>query len=150
MYAYVPDSNNSIDPFGLASSFIFRADDEYRGGDIGRPLGSDADITDPYTHVQNKKSGQSSIYTSFGDSKGKVSPKFGKNVSKVKLDELKKLEAEGIIKIHTPDDVQKMIGGKKGKNAAKSMRNNGCLLFICCFNSSKFVVLYWAVVALIL
>jgi RHS repeat-associated protein len=128
LYAYVHNVNSWVDPVGL-SSFIFRADDNYKGGDIGDVgLGGNADIMDPYTHVQKKKTGQTSIYSSFSDSKSKVSPKFGSNVSKVKLDELKKLEAEGKIKIHTPDDIQKMIGGKKGKNAARSMRNNGEIL----------------------
>ena len=66
--------------------------------------------------------------TSFGKTKDDVSPKFGKNVSKVKIEDLRKLETEGKIKIHTPEDVEKMIGGKDGRNAAKSMRNNGEVL----------------------
>ena len=49
-------------------------------------------------------------------------------VIKVSLNELRKLEAEGKIRIYTLEDVESIVGGKKGKNAAKSMRNNNEVL----------------------
>ena len=129
LYGYVGDPNILIDFFGLDSKFLFRADDNYRGGDIGNPLGEkDADIKDLYTHIQDKKTEETSIYTSFSENRSKVTPKFGNVVIKVSLDELRKLEAEGKIKIYTPEDVESIVGGKKGKNAAKTMRNNNEVL----------------------
>ncbi|WP_345739093.1 RHS repeat-associated core domain-containing protein, partial [Capnocytophaga sputigena] len=129
LYGYVGDPNILIDFFGLDSKFLFRADDNYRGGDIGNPLGEkDADIKDLYTHIQDKKTDETSIYTSFSENRSKVTPKFGSVVIKVSLDELRKLEAEGKIKIYTPEDVESIVGGKKGKNAAKTMRNNNEVL----------------------
>jgi len=129
LYGYVGDPNILIDFFGLDSKFLFRADDNYRGGDIGNPLGEkDADIKDLYTHIQDKKAEETSIYTSFSENRSKVTPKFGSVVIKVSLNELRKLEAEGKIRIYTPEDVESIVGGKKGKNAAKSMRNNNEVL----------------------
>ena len=63
-----------------------------------------------------------------GENRSKVTPKFGSVVIKVSLNELRKLEAEGKIRIYTPEDVESIVGGKKGKNAAKSMRNNNEVL----------------------
>ena len=87
LYGYVCDPNILIDFFGLYSKFLFRADDNYRGGDIGNPLGEkDADIKDLYTHIQDKKAEEKT------------------------------------------SKVESIVGGKKGKNAAKTMRNNNEVL----------------------
>ncbi len=126
LYGYVGDVNMLVDEFGLDSNYGFRGDDSYKGGDEGLPLGSSADITDPYSHVTRPGKGETSIYTSFSETR-KGASKFtkGNNISKVSMEDLKQLEAEGKIKIYDADAVKEMLGGKKGKNAAKIMKNNG-------------------------
>ncbi|NML41700.1 hypothetical protein HHL17_31230 [Chitinophaga sp. G-6-1-13] len=120
LYAYVHDTNTWIDPFGL-SGFLFRGDDFYNGGDVGLPLGSDADITTPWEHVRRPSNGETSIFTSFTDKKA-IAEKFGKP-RKVSMDELKALEAEGKIKIHTPESVAEMMKNSGDKKLRKDANN---------------------------
>jgi RHS repeat-associated protein len=139
LYAYAPNPWNWIDPFGLASNAIFRGDDDYSGGPMGMPLGSDADIKDPKAHVTRPSKGESSIYTSFSEEHG--SDKDGSrsgalkfteddNVFKVKRDDLQKLADEGKVKIITHENVGEemdRIGGfseKDKKNVAANMKRN--------------------------
>lgn len=122
MYAYVSDSNTQIDPFGLSGGSLFRGDIGYNGGDIGSSLGnSGADITTPWEHVKmgDNPSGKTSAFKSF-TTNSKTAKFFGadkmSNISKVSMADLKKLEAEGVIKIHTPEsvaDMMKKSGNKK-------------------------------------
>jgi len=108
-YLYVPNPTSWVDPFELTSKpgdcTLFRGDGYYDDCDLGKPLESDADIITPWDHVR-RESNESSIYTSFATTKNKTS-KFTKNgnVYKVSMDDMKKLESESIIKIHTADDV---------------------------------------------
>ena len=129
LYGYVHDPNSWIDQFGLNST-LFRGDNFYKGGDIGIPLGSNADIMTPWEHVRRESKGETSIFTSFSDKKG-IAEKFGK-VCKDLMKDLKILEAEGKIKIHTPESVAHMMknsGNKKlitdANNVKQIMLKNG-------------------------
>ncbi len=131
LYAFAPNVWNWIDPFGLASNSIFRGDDQYAGGPMGLPLGSDADIKDPKAHVTRPSKGESSIYTSFSEEHGGAL-KFTEdgNVYKVKRSDLQTLADEGKIRIITHENVgaeMDRIGGfseKDKKNVAGNMKRN--------------------------
>jgi len=133
LYGYVFNPSWQIDPYGLVSSFLYRGDNSYKGGNVGLPLGSEADIMTPWEHVRRESNGETSIFTSFSEERS-IAKVFG-NVSKVSLADLKHLEAEGKIKIHTPDSVaeaMKNSGIKKLANDANNimriMQNNSEIL----------------------
>jgi len=130
LYGYVPNPTTWVDILGL-SGFLFRGDNTYKGGDVGLPLGSQADVMTPWEHVKmgDNPSGKTSIFTSFSESK-QIANDFGKT-SKVSMADLKALEAEGKIKIHTPESVAEMMrnsGNKKlmreANNVKQIMSNN--------------------------
>lgn len=106
-YTYARDPIHERDPYGL--KFLFRGDDFYSGGPVGRPLGSDADITTAWEHVR-RKSNETSIFTSFAEDR-KSAAKFtdGNNIYKVDLDRIRQLEADGVIKTYTPDEIFDMM-----------------------------------------
>jgi RHS repeat-associated protein len=120
LYGYVHNTNAWVDPFGLGG-FLFRGDNSYKGGDVGLPLGSKADILTPWEHVRRRSNGESSIFTSFTEKKG-IAEKFGKT-SKVSLADLKALEADGKIKIHTPESVAEMMKKSGNKKLIKDANN---------------------------
>ena len=127
LYAFLPNTITWIDPYGL-SSFLFRGDDIHSGGNIGQPIGSDADITTPWQHVSDKESGQSSKFTSFSETK-KASMKFtkGNNVFKISLEDIASLQSQGKIRVLTPDDVAEQMRNhpdKKVRKKANSVREN--------------------------
>jgi len=87
---------------------LFRGDNNYKGGAVGKTLGCKANINTPWEHVR-KESNQTSIFTSFSTSK-KVAETFSKtNIIKVSYEELSQLEAQEKIELYTVDDVTKMM-----------------------------------------
>lgn len=71
-----------------------------------------------------RESNQTSIFTSFSFKKNKANDFTTKgNISKVSMDDLKKLEADGVIKIHTPDDVASMMKNNQKKKIKKDANN---------------------------
>lgn len=101
-------------------SYLFRADDNYKNGDsIGFELESEeaikADIQNPMDHVFSKESGQTSKYISFSNAisiqGGGGAKKFTKNnkIFKVSTKALQELEAEGKIRIYSPEQVAEII-----------------------------------------
>jgi len=123
IYLYVINPIMWVDPFGLASSYLFRGDDNYSGGSVGKPLGSSADITTPWDHVR-KESNKTSIFTSFATTR-KSTKKFssGNNTSKVSLSDINNLQKEGVIKVYGPDDVAKMMKNHPDKRVRKDANN---------------------------
>ena len=102
---------------------LFRGDNFYKSGDVGLPLGSEADIMTPWEHVRRNSNGESSIFTSFSEKKN-IAQRFG-NVKKVSMSDLRILEANGQIKIHTPDsvvDTMRNIGNKKLAKDANNVK----------------------------
>ncbi len=137
LYAYCK-SNPVIyyDPSGYDSGYYFRGDVDYdirRKPPVGLPIGSSADIMTFYDHVMNKKSGQSSIFTSFAT---EYSTKFtkgnGNKVYRVNVKELEKLQQQGIIKIYKAEDVRKILNENMSKKDAghvyDRMKNNNEVL----------------------
>jgi hypothetical protein len=127
-------------------SYLFRADDNYRMGDpVGFELDSEeameADIQNPLAHVLDKESGQTSRYVSFSVAiaiKGGGGPRrFTKNnkILKVALAALQQLEANGRIRIYTPEQVTEMIRknpkkkiNRQANNVQAAMEKNGEVL----------------------
>jgi hypothetical protein len=126
---------------GTTRKYLFRGDDNYRGGSLGPALGSEADaadIQDPAEHVLRKESKRSSRYTSFTE-EVKVARKFtsahdSRYVCKAELAELRDLEVQGVIRIWDADRVYEglLAAGKKlAKQAADvriAMRRNSEIL----------------------
>src|SRR5687768_3559810 len=86
-----------------ARNYVFRGDDNFRGGPVGRRLGAEADaadIQDFADHVLRKESNRSSRYLSFTQ-EVKVARKFtsasdNRFVSKAAMSALRELEAQGV------------------------------------------------------
>jgi Domain of unknown function (DUF4157)/Annexin len=127
-------------------SFLFRADDDYKmGNPVGFELDSEdaqqANIKSPLEHVLDKESGDTSIYVSFSTAirmpGGGGAIKFTKKnkMLKVASEALKQLEAEGKIKIYTPEQVAELIRqnpkkkiSKQANNVKAAMEKNGEIL----------------------
>ena len=136
LYAYCK-SNPVIyyDPSGYDSGYYFRGDVDYdirRKPPVGLPIGSSADIMNPYDHVMNKRSGQSSIFTSFATL---ISTKFTKGdenkVYKVSVKELEKLQQQGIIKIYDVNNVGDLMKDRSSRDVAhvkENMKKNNEIL----------------------
>ena len=117
-------------------SYLFRADDNYTKGDpVGFELASvdiqKAEIQDFKEHVLDKESGQTSRYVSFSTAiaipGGGGSRRFTKKnkIFKVALEALQNLEAEGKIRIYTPEKVAELISQhpkKKIRNLANDVK----------------------------
>ena len=120
-----------------AGRYLFRADDHYRGGPVGRALGAEADAADiqnPADHVLRKESILTSRFTSFA-MEVKIARKFtlasdDRFIRKAELGVLKVLESRGLIKMWFADQVfeaMKNGPGKLAKQAADvraAMRRN--------------------------
>lgn len=141
---------NSNKEFDKASSseinYLFRADDKYKiGNPVGFKLDSKeamlADIQNPWIHVLDKESAQTSRYISFSTAiaikGGGGSEKFTKNrkIFKVPWVKLQQLETDGKIKIYTPQDVAEIISQhpkkkirKKANDVKAVMEKNGEIL----------------------
>jgi hypothetical protein len=97
------------------SSFLFRGDDRCKKGEpLGYKLGSieakEADIQTFAEHVQGKEDFQSSRFVSFSLTR-KGAAKFTKhnNILKVRWEVLLDLQDQHIIKIYTPEDVERIM-----------------------------------------
>jgi hypothetical protein len=92
--------------------YVFRGDDQYRGGAVGRAFGPDADsaqIQSFTDHVLRKESNVTSRFTSF-TTEMKIARKFTRSiddrrVAKAELTKLQELECRGTIRIWDPDQV---------------------------------------------
>ncbi|MFC4636202.1 hypothetical protein ACFO3O_20005 [Dokdonia ponticola] len=122
LYMKASKPKKVVDDFTPSS--VFRGDDNYDGGNIGIKLGGDADIKTPWEHVRRPGKGESSLFTSFSGVK-KNTIKFTKKgkVYKVSFDDLKKIELEGGIKIHTPNSVKKSMLDSGNKKLRKDANN---------------------------
>ncbi|OUL34653.1 hypothetical protein BV372_13555 [Nostoc sp. T09] len=127
-------------------SFLFRADDDYKIGDpVGFELDSEdaqqAKIQNPLEHILDKEAGDTSIYVSFSTAiridRDRGAIKFTKKnkIFKVAWSALKQLEAEGKIKIYTPEQVAEIIRlnprkkiSKQANNVKAAMEKNGEIL----------------------
>jgi hypothetical protein len=116
--------------------FLFRGDDGYRGGPIGRALGTaadEADIQDFADHVR-KDSNRSSRHTSF-TTKTRIARKFttaadNRSLYKVEVTRLRELQEQGQIRIWYPDQVYDSLrhgsgkGAKRARDTRTAMRQN--------------------------
>jgi hypothetical protein len=112
-------------------SYLFRGDDNYQGGPVGRARGAEADgaqIQNIADHVLRKESGITSRYASFSE-EVKIARKFtsaagNRHVRKVELAVLRDLEAAGIIKIWNPDQAYTALkaGPRKLSRQAADVR----------------------------
>lgn len=92
--------------------YLFRGDDKYRAGAVGRALGEEADaadIQDFAGHVLRKESNLTSRYTSFTEEVN-VARRFtslsdNRHVSKAEIAVLLELESRGILRIWDPEQV---------------------------------------------
>ncbi len=113
-------------------SYLFRGDDNYRGGTVGRALGAEADSSDIQSisdHVLRKESGITSRFTSFSE-EVKVARKFtsssdNRYVYRADLGLLRDLETAGTIRLWSPEDVYAMMkaSNKKQSNQAADVRS---------------------------
>ena len=112
-------------------SFLFRGDDGYFGGSIGRELGAEADAADiqnPADHVLRKESNRSSRFASFTE-EVKIARKFtsasdNRHVSKVEWSALLECDARAAIRIWTPDRVHTALlaGSRRDARQASDVR----------------------------
>jgi hypothetical protein len=94
------------------ASYVFRGDDAYCGGVLGRERGAEADaadIQDFADHVLRKESNRSSRYVSFTE-EVKIARRFtsaadNRFVWKASMNALRDLEQQGVIRIWDPDQV---------------------------------------------
>lgn len=111
--------------------YIFRGDDNYRDGSIGRALGSEADaaeIQDFAEHVLRKQSHRISRYSSF-TMETRIARKFTsaadhRYVRKAELIVLHEREKQGVIRIWDPEQVHAVLkqGSKKLAKQAADVR----------------------------
>lgn len=124
----------SIAPEAVESGkarYIFRGDDNYRGGSVGLSLGSEADaadIQDFAEHVLRKQSHRTSRYTSF-TMETRIARKFTsaadpRFIRKAELIVLGGLEKQGVIKIWDAEQVHAALrqGPKKLAKQAADVR----------------------------
>lgn len=112
-------------------NFIFRGDDHYHGGPVGRPLGVEADAAEIQNfadHVLRKERNLTSRFTSFTE-EVKVARKFtsapdNRYVSKADMGALRRLEIQGTIRTWDPDQVYAtmQIGSRKLAKQAGDVR----------------------------
>lgn len=116
---------------GAERNYLFRGDDNYTGGPIGRALGTDADSADIQNfadHVLRKESNLSSRFKSF-TAETKIARRFisapdNRYVCKAEMTKLRDLEAQGTINIWRPDAVYDALikGPKKLAKQAADVR----------------------------
>lgn len=116
---------------GVPVRYVFRGDDNYQGGALGRAFGVDADSADiqnPADHVLRKESNRTSRFLSFTE-EVKVARKFtstsdNRFVRKAPLSVLREFESKGVLKIWDPDQVEAAlrVGAKKFAKQAVDVR----------------------------
>jgi hypothetical protein len=106
------------------------------GFQLDSPEADTADIQTPWKHVQDKKPGESSRYTSFATSR-KAANKFAvavieqrgnKVIKKSKIlkaawEALKELENQGVIRIYTPEYVKAQMEAHEEKEVRANAKN---------------------------
>jgi len=127
LYSYIHDVNMWLDVFGLESNYLYRGDDNYDGGDVGIPLGKSAAIETTWEHVKfgDNPSHKDSKFKSYSENM-QIAKGFTKKegmVTKVSKETLKQLEAEGKIKIYTPEKVVEMMKNSNDKDLMKEANN---------------------------
>jgi hypothetical protein len=125
-----------------SKKYIFRGDDQYRGGAVGRAFGPDADaarIQSFTDHVFRKESNVTSRFTSF-TTEMKIARKFTRSiddrrVATAELTRLRELECQGTIRIWDPDQVfdalkdgVRKMARQAGDLRAAMSRNNEILI----------------------
>jgi hypothetical protein len=111
--------------------YLFRGDDNFSGGPVGRAFGTHADEADIQNfgdHVLRKESKQTSRYVSF-TKEIKIARKFtsaadNRYVAKAAWSALRELDARGIIKVWEPDAVEAALreGPKRLAKQASDVR----------------------------
>jgi hypothetical protein len=149
------DVEGAIKTGSTGGQYLFRADDDYRGGPVGRTLGFEADLADIQNfsdHVLRKESRLTSRFTSF-TSEVKIARRFtsmadSRFIRKVELATLRVLESQGIIRIWDPDQVFEAMrdgASKQAKQAADvraAMRRNRELLIEGQVSEGAFALVY--------
>jgi hypothetical protein len=121
--------------------YLFRGDDRYQGGPVGRSLGAEADavdIQDFADHVLRKESSRSSRFTSF-TTETRLARRFTtatdlRFVRKAELAALRSLESQGTIRIWDADQVYEALKegprklAKQAADVRAAMRRNSELL----------------------
>jgi hypothetical protein len=112
--------------------YVFRGDDKYRGGAVGKALGADADSAKIQSfdyHVLRKESNVTSRFTSF-TTELKIARKFtgavdDRRVAKADMSKLQEIESRGIIRIWDPDQVFEVLmdGPRKLARQAGDVRS---------------------------
>lgn len=124
-----------------AKGSLFRGDGAYQQGDpigleLDSPEANAADIQTPWKHVQDKKPGESSRYTSLATTKtgantfaeAVIGQRGKKVIKKSKIlkaawEALKELESQGIIRIYTPEDVKALMEAHEEKDVRIQAKN---------------------------
>ncbi len=131
------DNEGTVVADPISWRYLFRGDDHYRGGPIGKVLGPEAEATDIQNfadHVLRKESRFTSRFTSF-TKELKIAVRFTANadkraIRKFEWANLRALESQGIIRLWDPDQVfeaMKVMPGKLAKQAGDvraAMRKN--------------------------
>jgi hypothetical protein len=134
-------SNESVASAEGKRNYVFRGDDNYRGGPVGRALGAEADAADIQNfadHVLRKESNLSSRYTSFTE-ETKVARKFtlafdNRYVRKAEMARLRELQSQGTIRIWDSDQVYDALRqgprklARQAADVRTAMRRNSELL----------------------
>jgi len=135
------DGGDAIARGSDGKKYIFRGDDNYRGGPVGGALGAEADAADIGNfadHVLRKESKLSSRYTSF-TTETKVARTFTsafdyRYVSEAALARLRGLESQGSLTIWDPDQVYESLGlgprklARQAADVRAAMKRNSELL----------------------
>jgi hypothetical protein len=107
--------------------YVFRADDNYRGGPVGRVLGPEADAADIQNsadHVLGKESRLTSRFTSF-TTELRIARKFtlasdNRFIRKAELAGLRVLESQGLIRMWDADQVYEALANGPRKLAKQA------------------------------
>ena len=111
-----------------ARKYVFRGDESYRGGPVGRELGDEADaadIQDFADHVLRKESTRSSRFTSFTRELKIARLIFTSGtdnclVIKVEFSRLQELKSRGVLRIWEADQVFDSLSHGPGKLAKRA------------------------------
>ncbi len=112
IYQNVQIDSEPAGRFSEDRKYIFRGDDSFKGGTIGRAFGpeaDEADIQDFAEHVLRKETSRNSRYVSFTE-EIKIARRFtsaadNQHLVKVTMARLRELETAGQIRIWNPDQV---------------------------------------------
>jgi hypothetical protein len=122
-----PEAPAGAEDAAKGRSYLFRGDDDYRGGPVGRAFGTEADAADIQNvahHVLRKQPNHTSRYVSFTE-EVKVARRFtsasdNRYVSRAEMSDLRELESQGVIRIWDPDRVEPALRESPGKIARQA------------------------------